>query len=92
MNLVKGNYLRLVKVHRRALCAVHQKLLTLENEISLHSYFTQTLLREIFKALNGLSPVFVAELFKSSHIRYSLRSGQKLLLPPANTVTYGTRS
>ena len=46
----------------------------------------------IFKALNGLSPVFVAELFKSSHIRYSLRSGHKLILAPANTVTYGTRS
>ena len=100
MNLVKGNYVRLVKVHRRALSAVHlnsslnfSELLTFENEVSLHIYFIQTLLGEIIKALNGLSPVFVAEIFElSSHTRYSLRSGNRLRLPPANTVTYGTRS
>ena len=55
MNLVKGNYIHISKVHRRALCAVHSifdlnlnQLLTLGNEISLHRYFIKTLL---FKAL-----------------------------------------
>ena len=58
MNLVKGNYVRLVKVHRRALSAVHQnsslnfdELLTFENEVSLHTYFINTLLGETFRYL-----------------------------------------
>ena len=54
MNTGKGNYERLVKVHRRALSAVHHnfslnfsQLLTLDNEVSLHVYFILTLLQNI---------------------------------------------
>jgi len=100
MDTGKANYERLVKVHRRALSAVHQnfslnfsQLLTLDNGVSLHVYFIRTLMTEIFKAINGLSPVFVADIFElSGHTRYFLRSGSRLCLPPAKTVTYGTRS
>ena len=100
MNTGKANYQHLAKVHQRALSDVHQsfslnfsQLLTLDNEVSLHVYFIHTLLTEIFKALNGLSPVFVADIFEiSDHTRYSLRSGSQLCLPPTRTVTYGIRS
>ena len=48
---------------------------------------------EIFKAVNGLSPVFVADIFEiPDHTRYFLRSGSRLCIPPTKTVTYGTRS
>ena len=97
MNTWKVNYQRLAKVHRRALSAVHQsfslnfsQLLTLDNEVSLYVYFIHTLMTEIFKAI---SPVFVADIFKiSGQTRYLFRSGSRLCLPPAKTVTYGTRS
>ena len=100
MNRDKANYQHLTKVHRRALSAVHQnlsldysQLLILENEVSFHVYYIRTLLTEIFKAVNGLSPAFVADIFKtSSNTRYALRSGNRLCLPCANTITYGTRS
>ena len=41
----------------------------------------------------ALSPVFVAEIFEQSSLtRYSFRSGNRLRLPPANTLSYGTHS
>jgi len=57
--------------------------------MELHIYFIKNLLVEIFKSLNGLNPTILSELFYS---RYSLRSGHQLILPPTNTVVFGTRS
>ena len=47
---------------------------------------------EVFKSLNGLNPVFIAELLEQKFNQYSLRSGRQLILPPANTITFGTRA
>jgi len=98
MNFIKGNYTRIEKIHHRALSAVFNtslsfsELLALEGGVSLHIYFIKNILVEIFKSLHGLNPTFLSELFIPKCNPYSLRSGHQLILPPTNTVLFGTRS
>ena len=47
---------------------------------------------EIFKALHGLSPKFISEIFVPNFSGYDLRSGNQLTLPRTRTVSFGMRS
>ena len=59
------------KTHKRALRVVHnnfrlslEELLVQGNGVSIHIQNIRSLMTEVFKALNGLSPDFVSELFQ----------------------------
>lgn len=99
MGCDKTTKTKIDKVHLRALRAVHgnfnsslSELLALENGVTFHIKFIQKLLTEIYKSLNGLNPPIIQNLFLPKTCRYTLRSGQQLILPPTKTVKFGTRS
>ena len=48
------------------------------------------LLAEIYKAVNNLNPIFMAEIFVTKDVPYNLRSSNNLVLPRARSSSYGT--
>ena len=87
------------QVHKRALRAVHQnynasleELLRLDQSDSIHVKNLRKLLIEIYKSRNHLNPEFMWDMFKPKSTPYSFRSGESLLLPKCNTVTFGFNS
>jgi len=90
---------KLDKVQLRALRAVYndftsslEKLLSIENKVTLHIRTVWNLLTEIFKTLNGYNPSFLSDLFQYKSSIYTLRSGRQLTLPQTKTVRFGIRS
>ena len=84
------------KTHKRALRVVHQNFnLSLEelfvnwNVVSIHIQNLRALMTEIFKALNGLSPDFLSEIFKRKEMKYSLRQPNLLKLPTTFHYNHG---
>ena len=87
------------QVHKRALRAVYQnynasleELLRLDQSDSIHIRNLRKLLVEIYKSLNHLNPEFMWDMFKPKSTPYTFRSGESLLLPTCNTVTFGLNS
>ena len=87
------------KVHKRALRAIHGlfyldfiELLSIENTVNLHVKHLQILMTETYKSLNNNSPLIICDLFHLKNIPYGLRNKELLIIPPANTITYGTNS
>ena len=75
------------KTHKRALRVVHnnfhlslEELLVQGNSVGIHIQNIRSLMTEVFKALNGLSPDFVSELFQNKETQYSLRQPNLLRL------------
>ena len=84
------------KTHKRALRVVHQNFnLSLEelfvnwNVVGIHIQNLRALMTEIFKALNGLGPDFLREIFKKKEMNYSLRQPNLLKLPTTFHYNHG---
>lgn len=96
---LKSNNELINKVHKRAMRAVYgkfqlsfQELLELGNSETIHVRNLKTLLIEVFKSLNRLNPEFMWHLFTYKSVKYTLRSGQVLSLPPTKTTKFGLNS
>ena len=50
------------------------------------------LVAEVYKALNGISPSYIQELFKEKNVPYSMRSSQIVIQPKSRTTTHGIQS
>ena len=69
------------KIHERALSLTSEindipftELLSINNEVSIHNKNIQTLLIEVYKNLNGLSPPIMSGLFTTRENIYNLRN------------------
>ena len=65
-------------------------LLLKYNLWNVHESNIHTLLIEIYKSINNLSPPIMKDFFDLKNTRYDLRSKQLLKLPETSTSRYGT--
>ena len=69
-----------------------EDLLIKDSSWTIHENNIHTLLIEIFKSLNRISPPIMQEFFDVKVTRYSLRNNNILRLPKTNTSRYGTEA
>lgn len=90
------------RAHKRCLKAIYggnsyvdislDQLIQMDSSSTIHEMHLRILLTEVYKAIHGLSPKFMAEFFTSKDISYSLRNSSLLRLPPAKTIKYGVNA
>ena len=68
------------------------ELLSINNEVSIHNKNMQTLLIEVYKNLNGLSPPIMLDLFTTRENIYNLRNFRELHCEKKKTIRYGTET
>ena len=69
-----------------------EDLLLKDNSWNVHESNIRTLLIEIYKSINNLSPPIMKDFFDLKNTRYDLRSKQLLKLPETSTSRYGTQA
>ncbi len=67
-------------------------LLKKGNHDMLYVCCLRNMAAEIFKALEGSTPIYITDLFEEKDKIYNLRSTVSLKQPKCNTVTYGLNS
>ena len=87
------------KIHERALSLTSEindipftELLSINNEVPIHNKNIQTLLIEVYKNLNGLSPPIMLDLFTTRENIYNLRNFRELHRKKKKTIRYGTET
>ena len=85
------------KIHKRTLRLIYEMedgnledLLLKDNSWNVHENNIHTLLIEIYKSINNLSPPIMKDFFDLKNTRYDLRGKQLLKLPETSTSRYGT--
>ena len=69
-----------------------EDLLLKENSWNVHENKIHTLLIEIHKSINNLSPPITKDFFDLKNTRYDLRNMQLLKLPEISISRYGTQT
>ena len=87
------------KIHKRSLRLIYEMqdanfedLLLKDNSWSVHESNIHTLLIEIYKSINNLSPPIMKNFFDLKNTQYDLQNKQLLKLPETNTSRYGTQA
>jgi hypothetical protein len=95
----QSNSKKLEKVQERAfriilndLDSSYKGMLEKTKSQSLYINRLRLIMIEIFKALNGLTPEFVKELFTPKLQNYELRDDNLLVTPPFQTIRFGKNS
>ena len=70
----------------------YEKLLDLTNEISLHQRCLNSLMTEVYKCLNGLSPDIMNDILAVSKHRYNTRHYNLFVTDWPKTNRYGRNS
>ncbi len=90
---------RLEKVHERAVRLIfNDKMSTyidLLRRVGVPSVLTRwqwVLATEVYKALHGLSPLYIQSLFNEKKLPYNLRASKTIIQPKCNTTTHGLNS
>ena len=83
------------KIHKRSLSLVYEledgnfeDLLIKDDSWTIHENNIHTLLVEIYKSLNHISPLIMNEFFDIKITPYSLRNNNLLKLPETKTIWY----
>ncbi len=53
---------------------------------------SRTLSTEVYKAVNGMTPNYIQELFEVKEIPYNLRDRTRTIIPKSTSTTYGLKS
>ena len=87
------------KIHKRSLSLVYEledgnfeDLLIKDDSWTIHENNIHTLLVEIYKSVNHISPLIMNEFFDIKVTPYSLRNNNLLKLPETKTLRYGTQA
>ena len=87
------------KIHKRALSLTSEikdipfsELLSINNEVSTNNKNIQTLLIEVYKNLNGLSPPIMLDLFTTRDNIYNLKNFRELYCEKKKSIQYGTET
>ena len=67
-------------------------LLERDKSVTIHTKNLQTLMIEICKTHNNMSPSFMNEIFRERVNMYNLRNNNELVLPRIKTVNFGSES
>ena len=89
-NLINKIYKRSLRVTYEIENTNLEDLLVQDSSWTIHENNIHTLLIEIYKSLNHVSPPIMQEFFDLKVTPYSLRNNNILRLPKANTSRYGT--
>ena len=89
---------KICKIHHRTLQVIHNdyqksydELLDINKDVSIHQKHLRILALEVFKSITHVNPEFMW-IFNENTIPYNLRKGNRLLLPPVNSVKFGINS
>ena len=84
------------KIHKHSLRVIYERedanfedLLIKDSSQTIHENNIHTLLIEIYKSLNRISPSIMQEFFDLKVTPYSIRSNNLLRLPKTDTSQYG---
>ena len=94
----KRLYLKMQKIHHKALKVIYQsnktyeELLELSETVSIHQRHLRFFVTEVYKNTSYLNPKFMCSFSTHKEIPYNLRKGQVLSLSPARSTYYGTNS
>ena len=87
------------KIHYRTLQVVHSKynkscdkLPQINKDFSIHQKHLRILALEIYKSIMHFNQQFMWSCFNTNPILYNLRKGNRLLIPPAKSVSFGINS
>ena len=88
------------KLHERCLRIVYsdntssfEELLEIDNSLSVHHQNIQVLATELYKIVNGLSPVIVKEVFPFTvNTSYNTRNNRKFYSRSIKLVTFGSET
>ena len=87
------------RIHERSLRLIHnnydvcyKELLSISSDTSIHVRNLRTLMIEVFKYLNGLSPPIMNDIFSTRTVTYHLRNARVLRSHNPRTVKYGTET
>ena len=87
------------KIHERALSLTSEindipfnKLLPINNEVSIHNKNIQTILIEVYTNFNGLSPLIMLNLLTTRENICNLRNFRELYFEKKKTIRYGTET
>ena len=69
-----------------------EDLLLKDKSWNVHENNIHTLLTEVYKSINNLSPPIMKDFFDLKNTRYDLQSKQLLKLPETSTSRYGTQA
>ena len=91
---------KLNRLHERCLRLIYndkrstfEQLLDKDNSVSIHIRNLQTLAIEMYKVVNGSSPLIMNEIFQlREQSRYNLRHQNTFKIPSVNTVYNGTET
>ena len=78
----EGLYLKMQKIHRKALKVIYQsnktyeKLLELTETLSIHQGYLRFLVTEVYKSTPYVNPKFMCSFFTHKEIPYNPRKGQ----------------
>jgi len=99
VNRNKTDLARLEKVQERALRLVYNDktvsyddLLRRAEVPSVLVRWKRVLVAEVFKALNGISPPYIQDLFREKEVPYNLRASKIVIQPLCKTITHGINS
>ena len=87
------------RIHKRALRLIHnehvstfQGILEMTKEKTIHQNNLESLAKEIYKFLNGLSSLIMTGAFMIRNNKYNLRDFQYLYSTNKRTIKYGTET
>ncbi len=97
--MLKSDTKKIENVQERALCFIYRtfesdykSLLNLAGRYSLHMDRLRTIVTEVYKAINGMSPECLQHLFVLKANVHDLRHNNKMKLYKFKTITYGKQS
>ena len=95
----KSSIAKICKIQFRTLQIVYnsydksyQDLLNFSNDVSIHQKHLLFLAIEVYKSLMNINPDFMWEFFNKDPLKYNLRKGYIVYLPPARSSCYGINS
>ena len=90
---------KICKIHHRTLQVVYDdfnksydKLLELNNDLSIHQGHPRYLATEVFKSIMHLNPQFMWSHFEEKPMPYNLRDGIKFVLPKTKSSRFAINS
>ncbi len=79
-------------MHLKKFESDYKTLLNLADRSSLYMDRLRTIVTEVYKAINGISPEFLQDLFVINANVHDLRDNNKMMLYKFMTMTYGKHS
>ncbi len=78
-------------IHNRHTDSAYEDLLAKCHMSTQECQRSGTLATEVYKAVNGMTPNYIQELFEVKEIPYNLKDLTRTIIPKSNSTTYGLK-